>query len=98
MGICKLPSFELYWNKKGNSFNQPLVANLLKYDRFYEIKKYFHVFDKDEFEAAASSAPGLINKLDDPKNYFNKKFHSVYTPEKELVIDENICSWSGKGG
>ncbi len=37
-------------------------------------------------------------KLDGLIAYFNKRFSKVYSPEKELAIDENMCSWSGKGG
>ncbi len=72
MRICKLPSFELYWSKKDNVFNQLFISNLLKYVRFCEIKKYFYVFDKDEFESVSPS-PGSTTKLDGLITYFNKK-------------------------
>lgn len=97
MGICKLPTYEMYWLKTGNVFNQPFINELMKYERFCEIKKYFHVFDKDEFDYTQPS-DGIVGKLDGLIKYFNKKFHSIYVPEKELAIDENLCSWSGKGG
>jgi hypothetical protein len=97
MGINKLPSYEFYWKKKNNIFYQSFVDRTFTYDRFCEIKKYFHVFDNEAFTNMVSS--GIVTtKLDGLIQYFNKKFNSVFTPKRELAIDENLCSWSGKGG
>ena len=91
MGICKLPTYEMYWKKKDNSFFQNFPKNILAFDRFCEIKKYFHVFDNANF-LNLSQSNQVATKLDGLIGYFNKKFSEVYIPERELAIDENLCS------
>ncbi len=69
----------------------------MTFERFNAIKKYFHVFDNESFDESASLG-NKAAKLDGLISYFNKRFIKVYWPERELALDENMCSWSGKGG
>lgn len=96
-GINKLPSYELYWQKKNNPFYNDFCSKLMAYDRFNVIKRYFHVFDNDVYSDTESNTK-KISKLDGLIGFFNKKFHQIYEPERDLSVDENMCSWSGKGG
>jgi hypothetical protein len=68
------------------------------YERFCIVEKYFHVFDNAAFGEENGSSDNKLSKLDGLIDCFNKKFAQIYWPEKELSIDENPCSWSGKGG
>ncbi len=65
--------------------------------KFTTIKKYFHVFDNEIFDENVASG-SKETKWDGLIAYVNKRFLKFYPPEKELAIDENMCSWSGKGG
>lgn len=97
MGICDLPSYDMYWRKKENPFYCEYPSKIMSYERFCKIKKYFHVFDGDVFNDLESQSFS-ISKLDGLLDYFNKKFYHVYQPNKELSVDENMCPWSGSGG
>lgn len=97
MGINDLPSYEMYWKQKDNPFYNDFCGRLLKYERFTEIKRFFHVFDNQIADTLQSQNVNF-SKLDGLILYFNKKFSQVYIPEKEISVDENMCAWSGNGG
>jgi hypothetical protein len=63
----------------------------MTFERFNAIKKYFHVFDNESFDESASLG-NKAAKLDGLISYFNKRFIKVYWPERELALDENMCS------
>lgn len=97
IGICDLPSYEMFWKKKDNPFYNDFCSNIMSYERFNTLKRFFHVFDNDVFNELETNQI-KISKLDGLIAYFNKKFYDVYDPERELAVDENMCSWSGGGG
>ncbi|KAG0439423.1 PiggyBac transposable element-derived protein 4 [Dictyocoela muelleri] len=69
----------------------------MTYERFDVIKRYFHVFDNDLYSDTNSDTIKM-SKLDGLIGFLNKKFHQIYEPERDLPVDGNMCSWSGKGG
>ena len=97
MGICPLPTYEMYWKEKGNLFQQSFISDQMPFKRFSEIKKYFHVFDSDVYDTDESSSLKKY-KMDRVIEYFNNKFFQAYKPERDLALDENLCAWSGRGG
>jgi hypothetical protein len=97
MGICKLPTYEMHWKLEDNVFSQDFPIRTISYDRFCEIKKYFHVFDNETFLNDLQTNTGAT-KLDGLIEYFDKKLRTEYTPQMELAIDENLCSCSDKEG
>lgn len=97
MGIDDKPTFEHYWKKKDNPFYNDFCSKLLTFERFKTIKKVFHVFDNYVYNDLESQNVSF-SKLDGLIEYFNKKFAEVYSPERDLAVDENMCPWSGRGG
>jgi hypothetical protein len=59
MGICKLPTYELYWNKKNNVFSQNFPNSSLSLARFKEIKRFFHVLDSETSSEVDPLNPAL---------------------------------------
>lgn len=98
MGINDLPSYEMYWKLKVNPFYNDFCGKLLTFERFSAIKKYFHVFDNEVYDQMETQSKKKVSKLDVLIEYFNNKFKAVYDPERELAVDENMCSWCGNGG
>lgn len=96
MGICRLPTYELYFKVKDNIFCQSFPSTLLTFNRFKEILKYLHVFDGEKLIEDRKHRD--LSPLDYLINYFNNRFSECYTPEKNLSIDESLAKWSGKGG
>lgn len=97
MGVSKLPAYEMYWRKHHNPFYQEFPRTLMTYERFMIIKKYFQVFDNEANNETDESAASFL-KLEELVGHFSNVFASVYTPDRELALDENLCSWSSLGG
>ncbi len=55
MGMCNL-HMNYIGKKKNNEFSQKYVHDLMTYDRFTTIKRYFPVFDNEIFEGMLHQA------------------------------------------
>ena len=90
MGIVKKPMYHMYWSKD-HMFSTPIFSRLMRRDRFEQIRKMLHFTDP------------LLEDLDDPltklSSFLDKvqaNFKRIYTPSKNVAVDEYLSLWKGR--
>ena len=90
MGIIELPDIESYW-KTSWSCRVPFFSQILPRDRFQEIFWMLHI-----------GTPGVTaRKIDKVKPLLDlllPTFQRLYSPTKELAIDETMVGFRGRFG
>ena len=90
MSITKKPEYAMYWTTD-HVFATPIFSRLMRRDRYEQIRKMIHFSDRESEDPEDSLA-----KLREFIDYLLEKFHSNYTPNKNLAIDEYLSLWKGR--
>jgi len=90
MGIVRKPCFRDYWTKD-SLYEIPLFKNVISYDHFQQIRSNLHVVDEDLCDKTDP-----IYKVRPLVDYIIAVSQSVYTPEKDLTIDESMIKFNGR--
>ena len=90
IGIIKKPQYSLYWTNDP-MFSTPIFSQLMSRTRFDQIRSMVHYSDPINFDPY-DSMKKLRVMIDD----LGAKFADVYTPEKNLCIDEYLSLWKGR--
>lgn len=85
-----------YWSKR-DVIETPFFCKLMKRKRFLLLKKYLPFFDDDTFHDNEHPAPKL-RKIWPIVEFFNKKFSKLYTPDRDISIDESLMLFKGRLG
>ncbi|KAF7691527.1 hypothetical protein CDIK_2533 [Cucumispora dikerogammari] len=48
MSICKLPSYDMYWETEEKGFGQVVISRAMTRSRFEAIKSNFSIYDVDD--------------------------------------------------
>ena len=89
-GILQKPSLSMFWCTR-QSVETPSFARTMSRNRFELMKRYFHFSDN-----ATSDKADPLYKVRPVHDYVVKRFQDVYTPGKNISIDEAMMLWKGR--
>ena len=91
MGIVQLPSLDDYW-KKDPLLHYTPIADRISRDRFRELSCYLHFAT-----LVARGSPGYdrLRKVRPIINHFSAKFAEIYSPGKNVAVDEAMIKFQG---
>ncbi len=95
MGINTLPSIEDYW-KKNPVYHYAPIADRISRERFREISRYLHFTDNTTLAPRASPQYDRLGKIRPVLEYLELRFSDVFTPGKDLAVDEAMIKFQGK--
>lgn len=89
MGIIRLPNYQKYWSRD-ILYKNEFFRSAMKRDRFLSIMRFWHFGDLNEF-------PGdRLGKVRLLLNHLNNVNNDLYTPGKNLSLDESMVLWRGR--
>lgn len=91
MGKVRKDSIREYWSTDA-FIETPIFGNLLSRNRFEQIWNFWHFSDN---ESNTDSADRLY-KIRPIVAHFLEKFKTVYSPKRELSLDEGVIPWRGR--
>ncbi|XP_035223963.1 piggyBac transposable element-derived protein 4-like [Stegodyphus dumicola] len=78
----------MYWSKK-HSISTPYFRSIMPCNRFYEIHKFLHFVDNEDFDC--NTHPNLkLYKVCPVLQHLNELFQRAVTPGHDIVIDETL--------
>lgn len=92
-GVLHKPDVSLYWSKRA-IIQTPYFATVMSVNRFTLLMKFLHFVDNATFNPDADNRK--LFKLKPVLDYIGDKFSSVYTPERNISIDESLMLWKGR--
>ncbi len=95
MGINTLPSIEDYW-KKNPVYHYAPIADRISRERFREISRYLHFTDNATLAPRASPEYDRLGKIRPVLEYLELRFSEVFTPGKDLAVDEAMIKFQGR--
>ena len=95
-GIIKTPDLEMQWSKH-HLLQQPIYGSIMPLKRYLKIKQYLHFVDNQTYDEENHPNPKL-HKIYDVYSMLQEKFQSVYTPERDVSIDESLMLYKGRLG
>ena len=101
MGIIKLPSLALYWQKKRWFFDIPSFSKVMPRDRFNQIWRYLHFCDESksgEEQDDPTKPKDKLFKIRPLLASLLPKYETVYVPEQIISIDESMIPFKGRIG
>ena len=94
MGAIKKPSLSDYWTTK-DFMKSSFAHMIMSRDRFFAIMTMLHFSDNTKYIPQGQPNHEPLFKIKDIYEHFQNTFKSVYTPLKEVSLDEAICPWRG---
>ena len=92
MGIVYKPDLHMYWSTD-IYYSTPAFSKIMKRDRFYLILKFLHVNNN---ETVDSENPGWLHKVRPLIELLRERFRKVYSPGKNLSVDESLVLYKGR--
>lgn len=93
MGICVRGRIDEYWMT--GVMGMPDLRKLMTIDRFWLLMGYLHFVDNESISPSCRGYERKISKIKPLVDYLNEKFIEIYTPAKEISIDESLLLWKG---
>ncbi|KAG8236992.1 hypothetical protein J437_LFUL017113, partial [Ladona fulva] len=93
MGTIRLNRLNDYW-RKGKLFDLKCFSNFMARDRFQGILQALH-FSRNPEENEPMPNDRLY-KIRPLINLFHERMRTIYTPRKELCVDESRVLWRGR--
>ncbi|XP_043259649.1 piggyBac transposable element-derived protein 4-like [Colletes gigas] len=88
MGFVKKSEKDEYWSTDP-LLCTPIFGNTMSRNRFRQIWRYWHFSNNDNCQ-------NRLDKIRPVLTYVTEKFQTVYKPQKELFLDENVIPWGGR--
>ena len=97
MGINRLPAESMHWVKDNRFYGHEVFHKTMSFIKFKLISKFFHANDKDAVPKGYNTHAEhdrliLVRPLID---YLREKSNALYTPLKNLSLDEATLPWKG---
>ncbi|CAH1995710.1 unnamed protein product [Acanthoscelides obtectus] len=92
MGILQLPRFRDYW--RTDRLYNFRIRKFMSRDRYLIILRCLHFAENPRAGGAAPS--DRLYKVRPLLDFFNKKMSIIYSPGKNLSIDESMLLWRGR--
>ena len=90
MGIIVKPEIEMYWSRLP-LVSTPIFSSSMSRDRWCVILTFFHLADNEQ-----ANAEDKLTKLRPLIDLMLARFRAVYTPSREVSIDEELVAWRGR--
>ncbi|XP_023213010.1 piggyBac transposable element-derived protein 4-like [Centruroides sculpturatus] len=93
-GIVKKPDMRLYFTKD-KMLATPFFGEIMTRDRFVDLLRFMHFTidseqSRNEYDYHFFQFLPLLNHL-------KEKWQEIYTPERDISIDESLLLWKGRG-
>lgn len=95
-GLVDKPVERWYWSKRP-ILSTPFYGKVMSSARYSLLMKFLHFENSGESDAA-NHPHYKLRKIYDVHNLLVKNFKSVYTPEKNISIDESLIGYKGNLG
>ena len=90
-GVVWKPSYAHYYTENA-IFATPIISKILSYNRFLLIEKFLHFVDNRTLAKNYQK----IAKIKPVHDYLSQQFSLLYTPERDISIDESLLLWKGR--
>ena len=94
MGIVRKPFIEDYWSTN-SLLDTPYFRKVLPRNRYQMIHRMIKFSDDSKAYPRESPFYDPLHKVRHVINHLLSRFHSAYSPECELAIDEGAVPWKG---
>ena len=91
MGIHPLPSFRDHWSTH-RLIGDAAIKKTMKRDRFDQITANLHFTNNEDPRGAGDN----LWKIRPVVECFSRRFKAVYTPEKDVTVDESLFAYKGR--
>lgn len=93
-GVVQKPVEKFFWSKRP-ILCTPFFGSVMSQPRYGLLMKFIHFEDSSSFDANSHPHPKL-RKIYDIQSKLVTKFQDVYTPEKNVSIDESLMAYKGR--
>lgn len=95
MGYHSLPSIRSYWSSDPNFFCER-VAKVMTVKRFLKLTRFLHLNDNLQMPLRNSEHFDKLYKIRPLINHLKQVYSDLYTPSKQLAIDESMVAFTGR--
>nr|XP_039264876.1 piggyBac transposable element-derived protein 4-like isoform X2 [Styela clava] len=96
MGIIRLPTVDIYWQKKNWILDVPSFNEVMSRKRFRDIWRYLHFCDETLAPSAEDANKDKLHKIRGLLSLILPLFQNSYTPGKEISITETLIPFKGQ--
>ena len=89
------PRMHLYWSSSG-SFCLPKVADVMPLKRFEQLKRFLHLTDRSKEVGPREPRYDPLYKVRSWLDAFNQNCREMYSPHRQLSLDEMDISFKGR--
>ena len=89
-GVIAKPSLELYWDTR-EVVKTPFFPATMSRNRFQLILRFIHFSDNGNADPA-----DRLYKVRPVLDFLLGRFRALYTPAREIAIDEGMMKWRGR--
>lgn len=89
MGLCSVPSINLYWSKD-TLFHNTFISSVMTRDRFLLLLKFIHFANNEH------ANNNKLYKIEHVLSLLLKNYQAVFKPGRILVIDESMIPFRGR--
>ena len=93
MGIIQKPNIQMYWSNDP-LYSTPVFKQVMNRDRYLLILKFLHF--NDNMPGRTEPNPDKLFKIRPLVDHLFEKFQEIYTPSKNVCIDESLLLWKGR--
>ena len=94
-GVVQKPENGMYFSKK-ESIVTPHFSQIMTEKRFHLLLKFLHFANNSKFDP--NQHHQKLYKIQPILDHLKSKFSSVYTPERNICVDESLLLWKGRLG
>ncbi|XP_049882739.1 piggyBac transposable element-derived protein 4-like [Pectinophora gossypiella] len=91
MGMCVRGRLDEYWST--GILGMPGFRKIMQKDRFLLLMRFLHFADNNTIHHGDDKKLAKIRPL---LEHLNKKFADIYSPRREMSIDESLLLWKGR--
>ncbi|XP_068113414.1 piggyBac transposable element-derived protein 4-like [Hyperolius riggenbachi] len=95
MGITIKHHYKDYWSKV-SIHHMGIFSCTMSRTRFLTILRFLHFNDNAQCESSTSPNFDRLYKIRPLINYFSQKFPELYTPKKDISIEESLIHFTGR--
>ena len=95
MGLVNQENIQDYWSTD-EVLSTPFFPQIMSRDKFLNILTFFHLCDNDNYVARGHAGYNPVNKLGAVYSVVTDNFSNVWTPGREVCIDEGMIPFRGK--
>lgn len=94
LGIHNMPADKNYFSQNP-LLSTPIFSKLFTESRYILLMKFLHFNDNSRINEY-SGEDKLLFKISPIINYIRAKIKEIYTPQREICVDESLLLWKGR--